>query len=357
MDISKIDKNFKIETSFKEDVVLYDAESAPFKIYGVFREGDRFVRIPKEVGDKVNDGVKGLLFNTAGGRVRFMTDSPYVAIKAEMNSIKIMSHMPVAGSTGFDLYREDEELGETYVATYRPNLDIKDGFEAIAHIGEKKMRMLTIHFPTYSGVSKLYIGLAPDSKVEEPKPYINTKPIVYYGSSITQGGCASKPADTYQDIISRRFDVDYINLGFAGSARAEDAMIDYINSLDMSIFVYDYDHNAPNPEFLAQTHEKGFLKIREAHPNLPIILMARPRYIINEDTAKRLEVIKKTFDNAKSNGDDNVYMLTGRELMAICKNDGSVDGTHPTSLGFFSMACAVGDVIEKIIKKSQDIIS
>ena len=357
MDISKIDKNFVVETSFTEEVVMFDAECEPFKIYGIFKENGRFVRMPYEIAKNVNNGVKDLVFKTAGGRVRFMTDSPYIAIKSEMASVSNMSHMALVGSAGFDLYFEDEELGETYAATYRPAPDMKFGFESIAHIGERKMRMITIHFPTYSGVNKLYIGLAPDSTLKEPIPYKNKKPIVYYGSSITQGGCASKPGDTYQDFISRRFGVDYINLGFSGSAKGEDTIAEYIKSLDMSIFVYDYDHNAPSPEHLEKTHEKMFLTIREAHPNIPIIIMSRPRWVMNEHTKKCLEVIKGTYNRAIERGDENVYLLTGRELMAICKNDGSVDGTHPTSLGFFSMAKAVGDVIEKIIESHPDVLS
>ena len=358
MDIAKIDKNFAVESSFTEVVKFYDAESEPFKIYGIYREGERFTRMPSDVAKTVNNGVKRLIYNTAGGRVRFVTDSANVAIKAKMNNAVIMPHMSLAGSAGFDLYEYDSELGETYVATYRPPIEVTktNSFDGIARLGSKKMRELTIHFPTYSGVDKLYIGLDPDATVEEPKPYKNEKPVVYYGSSITQGGCVSKPGDTYQEIISRRFGLDYINLGFSGSAKGEDTIAEYISGLDMSIFVYDYDHNAPNPEHLAATHEKMFLAIREKNPKLPIIMMSRPRYVQTTDTKKRLEVITKTYENAKAHGDGNVYLISGRELMAICKNEGSVDGTHPTSLGFFSMAKAVGDVIEKILEKNPEII-
>lgn len=358
MDISKIDKNFAIETSFKEEVVLYDAENDPVKIHGIFKEHGKFVRMPYDIGKNVNSGVEYLLFNTAGGRARFATDSPYIAIKSEMNGASHMTHMAMAGSAGFDLYVEDDEFGETYVSTYRPPLDAKKGFDGIAHIdvSEKKMRTFTIHFPTYSCVNKLYIGLAPNSKLEKAKPYINTKPIVYYGSSITQGGCVSKPGDTYQDFISRRFNVDYINLGFSGSAKGEDVISDYIKSLDMSIFVYDYDHNAPTPEHLKNTHEKMFLNIRKAHPDIPVIIMSRPRFILNDHAMQCLEVIKQTYNNAVMRGDKNVYLLTGAELTALCKNEGTVDGTHPTSFGFFSMAKAVGDVIEDIITRDPEVL-
>jgi len=203
----------------------------------------------------------------------------------------------------------------------------------------------------------VFIGIDPEAQLLPPESYRNSRPMVFYGSSITQGGCASKPGDSYQAIISRALNLDYINLGFSGNARAEKSMADYISSLDMSIFVYDYDHNAPSPEYLKETHERMFLTIREKHPDLPIIMMSRPRYNITPDTAARLAIIKETYERAIARGDKNVYLITGRELMAICKNDGSVDGTHPTSFGFYSMAQPLIHRISEIIAARPDVLA
>ena len=354
--IEKIDKNLAIVgLSDKENLTFYDAEKAPFKIYGVFREGNNLVRMPGEIAKTVNNKVATLYLHTAGGRVKFKTDSTNLAIKAEMSNVSLFSHMPAIGTAGFDVYEKDAELGEVFVSTFKPPLTITDGFAEKVSLGEKKMRELTLNLPLYSGVTKLYIGLDPDAKIEPAEKYTNSKPVVFYGSSITQGACATKPADSYESIISRRFNLDYVNLGFAGSACAEENIYNYINTLDMSTFVYDYDHNAKDPEHLERTHQRMFSAIREKHPTLPIILMSRPRYYANKDTKARLEIIKKTYETAKENGDENVYLITGRELMALCGDNGMADLAHPTSLGFFSMAKAVGDVIEKIIQKNPKI--
>lgn len=348
--IEDIDKNFKIETKIeKEGLKFYNALSEPFEIYGVYMEEGKFRRLPENVAEKTTPGVLRLHANCAGGRVRFRTDSPYVAICAEYGSIGDMSHFPLTGSAGFDLYINCEE-GERYVHTFAPprvTVDTKK-IEAIHNFEKVRMYDVTINFPLYSEVEKFYIGLDENAKVEAPTPYINKKPIVYYGSSITQGGCASRPGNCYQAYVSRRFNCDYINLGFSGSARAEDAIIDYIKGLDMSIFVYDYDHNAPSVEHLENTHEKMFKAIREIHPDLPIIMMSAPRWFLNDTMQKRRDIIEKTYKNAVAAGDKNVYFLDNRKLMALCENNGTVDNCHPTDLGFFSMAKAVGDVIEKI---------
>ena len=126
-------------------------------------------------------------------------------------------------------------------------------------------------------------------------------------------------------------------------------MIDYIKGLSMSVFVFDYDHNSPNEEHLNATHERMFLAIREKHPTLPVIFMSRPKHYLNESEEWRLKIIRKTYENALSRGDKNVYLLTGKELTALCGNEGTVDNCHPTDFGFASMAQAVISVLENIL--------
>lgn len=344
IDIAKIDKNFEVKTTIdKDDIKFYDVDEAPFKVYGLFREDGKYRRIPEAVAKSVSPGVHELHANTAGGRVRFVTDSNYVAINAKMDGIGKMPYFAYTGSIGFDLY-----IGDRYHGTYVPTCDIVDGFESVLEFDTNELREITINFPLYSNVKNLYVGVQQNSTVKEATPYKNKKPIVYYGSSITQGACASRPGRCYQSIISRKFHYDYWNLGFAGSARAEDNMIDYIKNLDMGVFVFDYDHNAPTVEYLKNTHEKMFKAIRNEHPDLPIIIMSRPKSFRTEEMQQRLEVIRTTYKNAVENGDKNVYMLGGDELAALCGHEGTVDNTHPSDFGFASMAIALGDVLKDI---------
>ena len=126
-------------------------------------------------------------------------------------------------------------------------------------------------------------------------------------------------------------------------------MSDYIKRLPMSVFVYDYDHNAPSVEHLYNTHERMFKEIREENPDLPIIILPRPKYYINKEEKERAKIIQATYENAIKSGDRNVYFIDNRRLMRLCKNEGTVDNCHCTDLGFFSMAEAVGKVMEKIL--------
>ena len=343
-DISNFDKNFYVGSTINKDgIKFYDAKSAPFSIHGLMNSDGTFHRIPFTVAENTSYGVKELNYNTAGGRARFKTDSPYVAISVKYSSLGKMSHFAFCGSIGFDLYE-----GTRYVNTFVPAVDVREDFESVIELGNSKMRDITINFPLYSSVKELYIGVDENARIEQPDKYSNQKPIVYYGSSITQGGCASRPGTCYQAYVSRRFNVDYINLGFSGNALAEDTIIEYVKGLDMELFVYDYDHNAPTLEHLEKTHEKMFLSIREANPYLPIIIMSRPLHKQNRtlEHEQRMKIIQRTYENAKARGDCNVYFLNGDDLTELCGNDGTVDGCHPTDFGFASMANALIQLIE-----------
>ena len=345
--VEDADKNLKVETKIEQEgLKFYNALSEPFKIYGIYMEDGKFRRLPEKVAESVSNGVWILHANTAGGRVRFRTNSSYVAINVKMGEIGKMPHFPLAGSAGFDVYRNDGN-GEEYVRTLIPPFGVEDGYESLISFDDEVMRDVTINFPLYSEVEELYIGLDENAVVEAPTPYIDKKPMVYYGSSITQGGCASRPGNCYQGYICRTFNCDYINLGFSGNAKAEDNMIDYIKKLDMSIFVYDYDHNAPSVEHLKNTHEKMFKAIREAHPDIPIILMSAPIWNPSGDWKERRDIVEQTYKNALAAGDKNVYFVDGKALMSLCENNGTVDNCHPTDLGFYSMARVLAFMIEK----------
>lgn len=344
-DIAQIDKNFEIPlTVNKQNITFYNALSASFELCGLIYENGYFRRMPEEFSQPVSRNVHHLSRNTAGGRLRFRTDSSCVVIHAKMPHIGKMSHFALCGSAGFDLY-----VGNEYHKSSLPPFNITDGYQGVIELGEPTMRDITLHFPLYSDVSELYIGLDDTACLSQPEPYPSNKKLVFYGSSITQGGCASRPGTAYPTLVARHFNSDFINLGFTGNAKGEPSMAEYIKTLPMSAFIYDYDHNAPNVEHLQNTHENMFKIIREANPDLPIIMLSRPKYFPTEEECARLDIIRKTYENARSNGDENVYLIDGKTLMQFCQNEGTVDGCHPTDLGFFSMAKTLIALLETIL--------
>ena len=348
--LSEIDKNFIPATLGNREYLFRDCRQEPFRIYGLIlpnEEDPHFMRLPQKLADQVNVQVKELASCTAGGRIRFRTDSSAIAIRVKMHNVYRGDHFPITGSAGLDLYADG-----IYRGTFRPPFEITDGFESRVDLKEKKMREILIHMPLYSGVISLEIGVEPGSELLPGDAYKHKTPVLYYGSSITQGACASRPGNCYQNIISRKLDCDHVNLGFSSGALAEDVMIDYMTSLPMSIFVMDYDHNAPTPEYLKQTHEKMYRRFRAARPEIPIVFATMPKIFPSPDTQPRRDVIFATYEKAKAEGDEKVYLVDGMEMMKLFDDDGGlVDNSHPNDMGFLCMARALGEVIEKLLEK------
>ena len=344
MEIEKIDKNFLAKRNIPEIARICDVKNAPFEINGVFFADGHFVRMPEEDAKKVNEGVYGLYACTAGGRVRFSTDSEFIALIADLNSVFPMGHAPYVLSAGFDIYRDNE-----YFRTVQPPLDFSLGMYTSLLETDGKMHSYTVVMPCYGGVRSLSVGIGEGARLKSPEPFRDSAPVIYYGSSITQGGCASRPGLAYQELIARRLGKDYINLGFSGSARGEEYMAHYINGViketGADVFCYDYDHNAPVYEHLLNTHEPFFKIIRAENPDLPVIMVSKPNPI-GEADKKRRDVIKATYENALASGDKNVYFIDGADLNVT--GDATVDGCHPNDLGFYRMAEKIGDAIEKI---------
>ena len=192
MKIEDIDKNLVVDSTVdKEGLTFFHFEDEPFKIYGDLRREDDglLYRLPKEVARNTSNGVLGLAACNAGGRVRFRTNSKRVAIVAKYDNVCHMPHCALSGSAGLDIY-----VGDMYVKTFVPPINMPNkAYEAIAHLDGGEDVDITINLPLYSKLTDLYIGLEEGASLSAPTPYKHEKPILYYGSSITQGGCASRP--------------------------------------------------------------------------------------------------------------------------------------------------------------------
>ena len=222
-----------------------------------------------------------------------------------------------------------------------------DGYESIARFGSREMREFTINFPLYNSVASLAIGLEPGAHISHAAPYRMAAPVVYYGSSVTQGGCASRPGNSYPAMISRMLDIDHINLGFSGSGRGEAIMAEHIASLEMAALVMDYDHNAPTPEWLERTHYPFYSIVRRAQPGLPIICVSRTLNPAGDsEIARRREIIMATVERARAMGDGRIWFADGSRFFTGDDWDAcTVDGVHPNDLGFHRMAQALAPMI------------
>lgn len=354
MKIDEIDANFKVKTNIQEkNIRWYDAKEEVFMKYGIISSDEDYLRVSREIAKTVNEGVAELCASTSGVRIRFCTDSPYIAIKAVFPWVWKFPFMPLTGSNGFDLY---QEIGGQQFLTgaYIPPMDEEKGFDGIVYTKNSQEAMINyvLNFPLYNPVTKLYIGLKEGSRIERPDSYINKKPVVFYGSSITQGGCASRPGNIYQNVLSRALNMDYLSLGFSGSARGEKEIAEYMAELDMCAFVSGYDDNAPDSEYLKKTHFALYETVRSKKPELPYIMVSHPcQGVINEAVLRR-KIIMESYIKALDRGDKNVYFIDGDSLFAGYEYDNcSVEGSHPNDLGFYRIAQGMLPILRSILYK------
>jgi hypothetical protein len=350
--IEEIDVNFKKSEIGGKELIFADALQAPFELsgFGWYRQGNKLCRLPEAILPETNDGVQYLSYHTSGGMIRFSSNAVTIAIRAELHEPGDMNHMPRNGSAGFDLY-----LGigndKKFYRSASPGIGEKKIEVILADgLSTDEIREWTLYLPLYSAVVSIEIGLNSGCEIAAATPFTIEKPVVIYGSSITQGGCASRTGNSYTNMLTRWVDAPLINLGFSGSARGETVIAHTIATLEMSAFVLDYDHNAPNTEHLQATHEPFFQIIRDKQPNLPIIMLTKCDFYPNDDCRKRRDIVRQTWQNAVANGDKNVYFVDGETMFGTDNRDAcTVDGCHPNDLGFYRMAKGVLPVLKQVL--------
>ncbi len=329
----------------------YSYRSPEIKVFGIphFEETNCLHRIPNDIMEKV-PSLAFLGKRPHGARLGFKTDATEFTLKIELETLTPDIGMAIYSCQAALVYAGDRQTPR-YLGMCRPaNYQIKS-FEAKFRKGNDTLEDILIWLPRNEIIADVTLVFPDGATVCPPSPYRYSKPIVYYGSSITEGGCAYNVNCGYNAIISQHLDTDYINLGFSGNAKGELPIADFINTLDMSIFVYDYDHNAPTVEHLRATHEPFFRRIREKHPDLPVVMMTRPAIAYGEDEKKRREVVMTTYRSALATGDENVYFIDGEQFFGECdRHLCTADGIHPNDLGFYRMAQCVEPTIKALLE-------
>jgi hypothetical protein len=310
-----------------------------------------FWRLPAGAQSTVPKEVWNLALDPTGGRIRFRTDSSTVALRLEWPHPPAMRNMHAFGQSGVDLY-----VGNAYWGTAVPDKDAAPG-KIYTHTyfrGQQRItREITIYLSLYSPMKVLEIGLDKDAVVEAPSTFAVTAPVVFYGTSITQGGCASRPGMSYQAILGRRLNLNHINLGFSGNGKGEAVIARTIADIDAAAFVLDFAQNNSDVDSLAQVYDPFIGVLRDRHPETPIVSIT-PIYAASEATgSKRNEqmraLIRKVVSRRIAAGDAHLQLVEGTDLLGPSRADGLVDGTHPNDLGFQWMADGLADRLRKVL--------
>ena len=331
---------------------IFECRDTPIQIFGLpYVAGSSLMRLPESIMAQFPH-IRQFGSRSTGGRVCFRTNSKTLWVRLIAKTFIRDYAIPQISSSGLDVYagpRPDGRFLGSVFPTGARGTDLNRS-EAVFTL-DGTMQDITVFLPKNEVIDQIFFGIDDDAVMEAPTPYRNPLPVIFYGSSITEGGCASRTGNTYIAFLSRWLNMDYINFGFSGSARGEAEIARFIASMPMSVFVYDYDYNAPTVEHLAETHEPFFRIIRERHPELPVIMLSRPNYASDPaESEQRAAIIRRTYENARGRGDRNVYFICGKDYFTCTDVHAcTVDRTHPNDLGFYLMAKKIREVLEPLL--------
>ena len=312
-----------------------------------------FDRLPRRAKGVVRDAVWNLSRHSSGMMVRFRTDATEIHADYGLTSGNLaMAHMPATGVSGLDLYAKDDEGNWRWVAVTRPSAQqMKVSLIKGMRPG---LRDYAVYLPLYNGTEYLKLGVSQENRFEPISPR-NDKPIVFYGTSITHGACASRPGMPHPAILGRRLDRSFINLGFSGNGKLEKEVGQFLVELDPSVYVLDCLPNMVARE-VAERTEPMVRQLRAAHPNVPIVLVEDRTYPQSWIIPSRRErndssrvPFKAAFRRMQDAGVENLFYIDGEDLLAQDRDD-TTDGSHPSDLGFFNQANAIEPVLRQALK-------
>ncbi|MFO7670095.1 MAG: SGNH/GDSL hydrolase family protein [Bacteroidales bacterium] len=354
----KLDSNMALNTADQDGIVWLDPRDAPFDLDGfewIKKEGV-YRRLPVQPDWEIRDEVDQLANHTAGGQIRFSTNSRRLLIKVKLMERSGMYHMPATGQSGFDLYVHEGKT-KRYVSTSRFPHDTIQYQVELFNVNDQEMRSFILNFPLYNGVTSVSVGIEKESDIKEPPPLSFAGKIVIYGTSITQGGCVARPGMAYSNILSRRLDAEFINLGFSGNGRGEPALAHLINQISgLSFVILDYEANAN--ETIVNSLGPFVDILREKHPDTPILIMSKIRYTSATVGSPKHKLLMENRDfqralveKRNSAGDKNIFFLDGSTILGEDYSECTVDGSHPTDLGSMRIADALTDAIHNILSR------
>ncbi len=323
----------------------YDAMTLGVEGKGWKNTASFFDRLPVNAKGLVTDAVWDLSHCSSGMSVRFGTDAKTVTVTWTLTSPDLaMPHMPATGVSGIDLYARGDDGVLRYCNTGRPTDTVNTVTFKLCNGNE-----YVLYLPLYNGVKELKIGTPAGYSITPAEPEPLSKAVVFYGTSITQGGCASRPGMAATTIVGRKLDVPVINLGFSGSGKMELSMAEMLSELDPAVYVLDCLWNM-KPELVSERVGPFIHKLRESRPDTPIILVEDSN--IRNLPTKKGKILYGIYEKLKQEGDNNLYFLSNKDMLGEDR-EATVDGVHLTDLGNYRQADTFIKCLEPILNKKE----
>lgn len=336
------------------DVAWYDVQDLGVEGQGWSDTKAPFDRLPSKAEGVVRPPVWSLSRHSSGLCVRFQTSSTTINARWKLTSSSLaMPHMAATGVSGVDLY---VKVGDRWrwLATGRPSK--QENTATLVRGLPAGLREYILYLPLYNGVTSVELGVPKTSSIAAAtaRPKSHSKPMVFWGTSITQGGCASRTGMVHTAILGRWFNRPVINLGFSGNGRMEPEVATLISEIDASVFVIDCCPNLDGQR-VAERIGPVVEILRKARPDTPILLVEDRTYSnaflvasSAERNAGNRAALQSAYKKLTAEGVKNLHYLEGDKLLGEDGED-TVDGSHPTDLGFLRHAQAFREPLGKIL--------
>ncbi|MBI5093630.1 MAG: SGNH/GDSL hydrolase family protein [Candidatus Hydrogenedentes bacterium] len=325
----------------KDGLLWYDLSAIPVEGQGWTDTAHRYDRLPARAKGVVRDPVWDLSQHSAGLYLRFVTDSDEISFRWSLRSSDIaLNHMPATGVSGLDLYARDKGCWR-WVGLARPSH--QENKERLIVGVPTELHEYLVYLPLYNGLDKISVGVKPSAVVAKTSPAPKAAPIVFYGTSITHGGCASRPGMSYPAMLGRRLERATINLGFSGNGTMDMEIADLMAELDPAAYVIDCVPNMTTEQVKERT-QPFVERLRKARPNTPIVLVECLEQCnawflpaLHRGIQERNAELRAAYARLKAAGTRKLHYVTSDKLIDP-KTESAVDGIHPTDYGFVQYA-------------------
>ena len=328
-----------------------DFPSAHFEVRGlpwIEENTPRLWRLPGRAAKQVREPVWNLGRFPSGGRIRFPSNTSRLGIRAVYSDFVSRQNMSAIGARGLDVYVDGRYWNS--VCAKASGEETHTFFDGASRV-EKEMM---VYLPLFQELQVLAIGLDEDAEVREAAPFAHSLPVVFYGSSVAQGSGACRPGMTYEAILARNLNLDYVDLGFGGNGRAEAEVVELIAGIEACCFVFDLGKSYGRQP--ASAYTRMLETIRAAHPDVPLICITpifSTREMFDADyrdlSLHTRKVVVKAVDKRLAAGDEGICVLEGMDLLGPEDADGFHEGVHPTDYGFYLIAERLSPVVERAL--------
>lgn len=336
----------KAKANPDDTTVWYDCKDLVVEGRGWTDTKSFYDRLPAKAEGKVPPGVWGLSHHSAGMCVPFTTTAPFIQVRWTLLPAGSLSmpHMPATGVSGVDVYSQEPSGRWSFVGNGRPA-----GGTNTARFTPPAGQPCLLYLPLYNGVTSVEIGVPQGSTLTgaDPAAAKQRKPIVIYGTSITHGGCASRPGLAFPAIMGRKLETPVINLGFSGSGRMEPAMADLLAELDPAVYVLDCLWNM-SPDLVSTRVEPFVRTLRAARPDTPILL-AEDCSVRNVCPTEKGRIVRAIHEKLTAEGLQHLYFLPSEGMLGD-DTEGTVDGCHPNDLGMMRQAEVFAKALAPLLK-------